>query len=156
MSTPAASVLPDGLVVLDASFVIALLEGDPDAARHAEVLARGVISSLTLGEVHDALAQRAGIAPDTTEQALRALGAHLLDLPLAAATHFPALRAAEAARHAAQTAAGEEGAAALSIAELAVLAHAMATGLPVLTANTGQTVLAAHGPDLEVHHYREA
>ena len=153
MSSPASVPgLPSGLVVLDASFVIALLEGDPAAAAHAEVLARGVVSALTLGEVHEALSQRAGIEPVTTEQGLRALGATLVDLPVAAAAHLPALRAAEAAGRVAQTDDGE-GAAVLSIAELTVLAHAMATGLPVLTGNTGQAALAVHGLGLDVHHY---
>lgn len=158
MSTPAPQsprALPQGVVVLDASFVIALLDGETAAQACAGVLARAVVSSITLGEVYAKLTQRTGIKPATIENGLRALGAQLVDFPVAAAAHFPALRAIDAARRAQQKNDGDK-AATLSLADLAVLAHAMTLGLPVLTGDRHWATLAPHGLDVDVHLFRDA
>lgn len=152
--TPPARPLPDGPVVLDASFVIALLDGEPAAQRHAAVLARSVISSVTLGEVFSTLHTATGVTPDAVQAGLLALGASLVDLPVAAAAHFPTLRAIDAARRAEQKTGGER-AATLSLADLAVLAHAITTDLPVLTGDRHWTTLKPHGLTVDVHLFRD-
>ena len=152
--TPPARPLPDGLVVLDASFVIALLDGEAAAQRHSAVLARSVISSVTLGEVFYKLHTSTGIAPAAVQAGLLALGATLADLPVAAAAHFPALRTIDAARRAEQKTNSEKGAA-LSLADLAVLAHAITTDLPVLTGDRHWTTLQPHGLTVDVHLFRD-
>lgn len=155
MSTPIpAPALPDGRVVLDASFVIALLDGEDAAQRHSRVLSRSVVSSITLGEVYAKFAWRAGIEPTTIESGLRSLGAQLVDFPVAAAAHFPALRVIDAARRAQQKADGEK-AATLSLADLAVLAHATVLDLPVLTGDRHWATLSPHGLDVDVHLFRQ-
>lgn len=114
-----------------------------------------MISSIALGEVHATLAQRTGIDPVTIEDGLRSLGAQLVDFPVAAAAHFPALRAIDAARRAQQKNDGEK-AATLSLADLAVLAHATTLGLAVLTGDRHWTTLSAHGLNVDVHLLRDA
>lgn len=58
----------------------------------------------------------------------------LVDLPVAVATRFPAARSIDASGCAEQKANGEKTAA-LSLADLAVLAHATVVDLPVITAS---------------------
>lgn len=149
MSGPTARALPPGRVMADTSFLIALLEGDPAAQTHAGVLARAVVDAITLGQVCAALDRSAGIGPATIEEALRALGVSLVDHPVAAAAHVPAVAAAESARCAHQHADGSEKATALPVADLAVLAHAIAAGLAVLTGNQHWTNLA-YGLGIEI------
>ena len=146
--------LPGGLVVLDASFVIALLDGEAAAQRYAGVLPRSVITSVTLGEVFSKVHTATGVEPQQVQDGLLALGADLADLPVAAAAHFPALRTIDAARRAEQKAGGQK-AAALSLADLAVLAHAMTTDLPVLTGDRHWATLAPHGLSVDVHLFRD-
>ena len=112
MSEPTpAQPLPDGLVVLDASFVIALLDGETAAQRYAAVLPRSAITSVTLGEVFAKVHTATGVEPEQVQAGLLALGADLVDLPVAAAARFPALRTIDAARRAQQRAGGEKAAA---------------------------------------------
>ena len=146
--------LPGGLVVLDASFVIALLDGEAAAQRYAGVLPRSVITSVTLGEVFSKVHTATGVQPEQVQAGLLALGADLVGLPVAAAAHFPALRTIDAARRAEQKADGEK-AAALSLADLAVLAHALTTDLPVLTGDRHWATLAPHGLSVDVHLFRD-
>ena len=146
--------LPDGPVVLDASFVIALLDREAAAQRYATVLRRAVITSVTLGEVLSKLHTATGVDPGQVEDGLLALGVTLVDLPVAAARHFPALRTIDAARRAEQKATGEK-AATLSLADLAVLAYALTTELPVLTGDRHWTTLEPHGLTVDVHPFRD-
>lgn len=83
--------LGEGPVVLDASYVIALLEGEPAAQAYAELLARAVLPSVTAGEVVYKVHAASGLEPATVEAGLVALGVDLVTLPVAAARHFPAL-----------------------------------------------------------------
>ena len=155
MSTPPPPrPLPQGLVVLDASFVISLLDGEAAAQRYAAVLARSVITSVTLGEVFAKVHTATGVAPEQVRDGLLALGADLVDFPVAATVHFPTLRTIDAARRAQQKANGEK-AATLSLADLAVLAHALATDLPVLTGDRHWATLAPHGLSVDVHLFRD-
>lgn len=72
---------------------------------------------------------------------------------MAAAAHFPALRTIDAARPAQQEVHGEK--ATLSLADLAVLAHALTTDLPVLTGDRHWATLAPHGLSVDVHLFRD-
>ena len=146
--------LPEGSVVLDASFVIALLDGEAPAQRYAGVLPRSVITSVTLGEVFTKIYTATGVQPEQVQAGLLALGATLVDLPVAAAAHFPALRTIDAARRAQQKAHGEK-AATLSLADLAVLAHALTTKRPVLTGDRHWATLSPHGLSVDVHLFRD-
>ncbi len=141
-------------MVLDASYVIALLEGEPAAQAYAELLARAVLPSVTAGEVVYKVHAASGLEPATVEAGLVALGVDLVALPVAAARHFPALRAIGAARREEQRAAGERPLRVLSLADLCVLAHARHTGLPVLTGDRHWATLAPHGLDVDVHLFR--
>ena len=94
-----------------------------------------------------------GVQPEQVQAGLLALGANLVDLPVAAAAHFPALRTIDAARRAEQEA-HDEKAAALSLADLAVLDHAMTTDLPVLTGDRHWAALTPHGLAVDVHPFR--
>lgn len=139
--------------MLDASFVIALLDGEAAAQRFSTVLPRAVITSVTLGETFSKLHTATGIAPEQVQDGLLALGATMVALPVAAAHHFPGLRAIDAARRAEQKASGEK-AASLSLADLAVLAHALDTELPVLTGDRHWGTLEPHGLAVDVHLFR--
>jgi len=75
--------LPDDPVVLDASFLIALLDGEDTAQRFIPVLTRGVVPAVTAGEVFYKLHATAGIDPAQIEDGLRALGIDLVDHPVA-------------------------------------------------------------------------
>lgn len=84
MSKPGdARHLPDDPVVLDASFLIALLDGEDTAQRFIPVLTRGVVPAVTAGEVFYKLHATAGIDPAQIEDGLRALGIDLVDHPVA-------------------------------------------------------------------------
>lgn len=141
-----------GAVVLDASFVIALLQRHPGATALAHVLPRGVLTTVTAGEIFYKIAATGGAEPDRIEAVLRAQGVRIAELPLTAANHFPRLRRIDAARCAEQKARGEKGAA-LSLADLCVLGYAAAQELPVLTGDRHWTTLAPHGLAVPVHLY---
>lgn len=73
--------LPAGPIVFDASFLIALLEGEPAAQRFAPVLPRGIVPSVTAGEVFYKLHTGAGLVPAQIEGGLLGLGVALVALP---------------------------------------------------------------------------
>lgn len=141
-----------GAVVLDASFVIALLQRHPGASALAHVLPRGVLTTVTAGEIFYKIAATGGAEPDRIEAVLRAQGVRIAEVPLAAAHHLPQLRRIDAARRAEQKTRGER-AAALSLADLCVLGYARSFDLPVLTGDRHWTTLASHGLGTPVHLY---
>ncbi len=143
-----------GQVVLDASYVIALLQGEDAAQTYAPVLARAVVPAPTAGEVFSTLHTASGLDPAQVETGLVALGVRVVDLPVAVARHFPALRAIDAARRAEQRAAGDRPVQTLSLADLCVIGHALATGLPVLTGDRHWATLRPHGLEVDVHVFR--
>lgn len=156
---PAAQAKPQlelptsGAVVLDASFVIALLQRHPGATALAHVLPRGVLTTVTIGEIFYKIASTGGAEPDRIEAVLRAQGVRIADLPLASAHHFPQLRRIDAARRAEQKARGQR-VATLSLADLCVLGYAATQNLPVLTGDRHWATLAPHGLAVPVHLYQ--
>ncbi len=119
--------------MLDASFVLALLDGEAAAQRFAPLLGRAEMPSVTVGEVFSKLHAAAGLEPTVVEAGLRALGIRLVDLPVAAARRFPALRELDAVRRAQQRAAGDRPLRVLSLGDLCCLGYAIEYGRPVLT-----------------------
>jgi len=142
-----------GAVVLDASFIIALLQRHPGATALAHVLPRGILTAVTAGEIFYKIAATGGAEPDRIEAVLRAQGVRIADLSVAAAHHFPRLRRIDAARRAEQKDRGER-APALSLADLCVLGYAAALDLPVLTGDRHWATLAPHGLAVPVHLYQ--
>jgi len=142
-----------GAVVLDASFVLALLQRHPGASALADVLPRGVLTTVTAGEIFYKIAATGGAGPGRIEAVLRAQGVRIAELPLAAAHQFPRLRHIDAARRTEQKTLGERGAA-LSLADLCVLGYAAAQDLPVLTGDRHWSTLAPHGLTVPVHLYQ--
>lgn len=147
--------LPDGPVVLDASFVLALLDGEDAAQRFAAVLARGVVPAVTAGETFYKLHAAAGIDPAQVEDGLIALGVELVDLPVAAARHFPALRALDARRREEQRAAGDKPVQTLSLGDLCCLGYAIHARLPVLTGDRHWASLPPLGLGVDVYDFRD-
>lgn len=155
MTAAAGTSLPPGPIVLDASFLIALLEGEEAAQRFAPTLARGIVPSVIAGEAFYKLHTAAGIEPDQIEDGLRALGVALVDLPLAAARHFPSLKSIDAARRTEQKAARDKSIQMLSLGDLCALGYAVAHDLPVLTADRHWATLRPHGLTVEVFNFRD-
>lgn len=149
--------LPDGPVVLDASFLLALLDGEDAAQRFAPVLARGVVPAVTAGETFYKLHATAGIDPTQVEDGLVALGVELVDLPVAAARHFPfpALRALDARRREEQRAAGDKPVQTLSLGDLCCLGYAIHARLPVLTGDRHWASLPPLGLGVDVYDFRD-
>jgi PIN domain nuclease of toxin-antitoxin system len=147
--------LPDGPVLLDASFVIALFDDEDAAQPFTTVLSRAVMVSVTAGEVYYKLAARTGIDPEVVETILTDAGVSLVALPLPAARSFPTLKALDEAHRSAQRAAGDKPARPLSLADLCVLGYALHTGLPVLTGDRHWTTLAEHSLTVPVYDFRD-
>jgi len=143
---------PRAPLVLDASFVLAVLQRDPRATALTHCLLGSVLLSVNLGEVFYKIYEKSGLAPTQVEPVLRAYGVDLVDLPAAAARHFPALRAIDRAARTSAKAAGHKTGN-LSLADVSVLGYARETGLPVLTGDRHWTTLGAHGLDVVVFLY---
>ena len=141
---------PQAPLVLDASFVLAVLDGDPAAMRLVDLLRGSVLPSPTAGEVYLKVAERSGLPPVQVESVLLAYGVRLVDLPLAATHYFPSLRNTGAAYLAALSAAGYKGGE-MSMGDLCVLGYAQHTGLPVLTSQRDWTHLHEVGLTVPVH-----
>jgi len=138
--------LPDGPVVLD---------GEDTAQRFASILTRGVVPAATAGEVFYKLHAAAGIDPAQFEDGLRALGIDLVDLSVAAARHFPALKAVDALRREQLRAAGVRPVQTLSLGDLCCLGYAATAGLPVLTGNRHWTTLQPLGLPIAIYNFRD-
>ncbi len=61
---------PQAPLVLDASFVLAVLDGEPAAMRLVDLLRGSVMPSPTAGMVYLMVAQRSGLAPEQVEAIL--------------------------------------------------------------------------------------
>lgn len=146
--------LPLGPVVVDASFIIAVLRGEPAATTLAAggVLGRSVLLSVTLAEVTKVMDRIAAMPADLVTRGLTGVGVRLVDFPAAAAEHIPTLVAID---RAADEHAQRDGhrRAQLSLGDLCVLGHALHTGLPVLTGDRHWVRLRAHGLTAPVHLY---
>jgi len=147
--------LPEGLMVLDASFLLALLDGEAAAQRFTSVLARGVAPAVTAGEAFYKLHTAAGVDPTQVEDGLLALGVELVDLPVAAARHFPALKALDTVRRDQPRNSGKRPVQTLSLGDLCCLGYAAAAGLPVLTGDRHWITLQPLGLGVDVYNFRD-
>lgn len=143
---------PQAPLVLDASFVLAVLDGEPAAMRLVDLLRGSVMPSPTAGEVYLTVAERSGLAPAQVEAVLLAYGVRLVDLPVTATHHFPHLRRIDVARRQKAQKAGQRPFS-LSLGDLIVLGHALQAGLPVLSGNRYWATLGDHGLTVAVHMY---
>lgn len=146
--------LPTGPVLVDASFIIAVLRGEPAATALAAngVLGRSQLLSVTLAEITKVMDRIAAMPADVITGGLTGIGVRLVDFPAAAAQHIPTLVAID---RAADEHAQRDGhrRAQLSLGDLCVLSHALHTGLPVLTGDRHWARLRAHGLAVPVHLY---
>lgn len=149
--------MPAGTIVADASFLIAVAQDDPLAARFATALRRSVATSVNFGEVLYKLHQKAAMAAATTEAVFTALGVSVEDVALAHARHFPRLKEIDAASRSAQRAAGVAPTAvkSLSLADMTCLAYADEHDLPVLSGDRHWLSLGAQGLQLAVYDFRD-
>ncbi|MCP2258075.1 PIN domain nuclease, a component of toxin-antitoxin system (PIN domain) [Streptoalloteichus tenebrarius] len=145
--------LPRGPVLVDASFVLALLDDDRDAGRFADVLSRAAITAINYGEVLHTLHDLAGLSPEQVEFDLAATGLTVHPVDGADALRFPELRRLDAK---ARRAAGVGAAGGLSLGDVCCLARAWSTGLPVLTGDKHWLAVAAAGLPVPVFDFRAA
>jgi len=147
--------LPSTRLVVDASFLIALAEQDPDAARFVSMVSRAVVTSVNMGEVLYKLDQRAGMTAASTEHLFtRVLGLQVDAVDLAVTRHYPELKRIDARSRVAQTVGTTPSS--LSLADMTCLAYAQEAGLGVLTGDRHWTTLSAHGLDVPVYDFHDA
>lgn len=148
--------LPSTSLVVDASFLIALADQEPEASRFVPVLARSIVTSINMGEVLYKLDQRASTLPAKVEHLFtNVLGVQVDSVDLAVTRHFPELTRIDARSRSAQTAAGIAAPRSLSLADLTCLAYAMEAGLAILTGDRHWSNLAPHGLAVAIFDFRD-
>ncbi len=148
--------LPDGPLLVDASFLIGLADQEVAAMRLVSVLKRCRITSVNFGEVAYKLHQRTGVSADeTTHTFVTSLGVAVDPVVLDDVLHFPHLKDLDRASREAQRQAGVQEPKSLSLADMVCLAVAQARRLPVLTGDRHWTALAPHGLRCHVFDYRD-
>ncbi|MCL2468522.1 MAG: PIN domain-containing protein [Micrococcales bacterium] len=146
--------LPSTRLVVDASFLIALADQDPDAARFVSVVSRTVATSVNMGEVLYKLDQRAAMTAASTEHLFtRVLGLQVDAVDLAVTRHYPELKRIDARSRDTQTSTTPSS---LSLADMTCLAFAQEAGLGVLTGDRHWTTLSAHGLSVPVFDFHDA
>ena len=151
----APGALPAGDIAIDASFLIAVLDGDALATRFAGVLGRSVVVATGLAETCYRLDQRAGIAAATTVAMVGTLGVQIDMFDEQHAETVSMLKTVSAASKAAQVSAGVTHPKTLSFGDLCVLAHATVASLPVLTGDKHWLTLGVHGLTVDVYDFRD-
>lgn len=150
--------LPDGPLLVDASFVLALLDADSDAVRFADVLSRSVITAVNLGEVLYKVESVAGLPPDEVATGLLAAGLHVDPVDTADALRFAELKRLDVTLRTAARGrgSGDRGKKrSLSLADLCCLAHAAQHEMPVLTGDRHWLVVADAGLSVHVIDFRD-
>lgn len=143
-------------MVLDASFVVAIVQRNTSAMRFKSVLSRGVVLAPTLGEIVYKLRQVANIAPKQVALFLQSQGARAAPLEAGAALRFAAFKELDAQSTAAQQAAAAPTVKSLSFADICCLAGAAELGLPVLTGDVHWTTLGPFGLTVPVFDFRDS
>jgi PIN domain nuclease of toxin-antitoxin system len=149
------AVLPDGVLLADASYLLAIAQAHPLAVRFVPALKRTAVTAVNLGEVMYKLAERARRSPQQVGAAFGAQGVRVAPFELAAAMHFAELKRVDAASRAAQEARGEGRVKSLSLGDMCCLAHALEHDLPVLTGDQHWLTLGAHGLTLRIFDFRD-
>jgi len=148
--------LPEGPLLVDASFLIGLAEQEAAAVRFIPALKRCEVTTVNFGEVVYTIHRRTGVSADDTAHALvTSLGVTVRDVDLADVLHFAHLKTVDQASRDAQRAAGVSDVKTLSLGDLVCLGAAQARRLPVLTGDRHWTTLGPHGLRCRVFDYRD-
>ncbi|MGH9056846.1 MAG: PIN domain-containing protein [Acidimicrobiales bacterium] len=144
--------LPDGRLLVDASFVIAVAGRDPSANRFRSVLSRSSIVDVNLGEVFYKL--DAVIPWRDVASALATEGVEVLATGPAGAARFVELKATDLVSREKQRRSGvaESKIKSLSLADIACLSTALVRDSPVLT---GDTHWQSLGLALSIYDYHD-
>jgi PIN domain nuclease of toxin-antitoxin system len=152
---PVARVVPGGIVVVDATFLIDLFRSQPDAQKFVGVLGRSVATTVNFGEALYKLGQSSSAKPAAIERALTSSGLTIADVDLRVARRFLELKDIDKKSSVAQGRAGLNPIKTLSLGDLACLGYALVHGLPALTADRHWTTLAQSGLTVPVFDYRD-
>ncbi len=148
--------LPEGDLLADASYLLAIAQSDALAARFVPALARTRVTSVNLGEVMYKMTERTRRAPQQVAAIFGALGVTVAPFDLAAAMRFPELKAIDRRSRTDQEARGITRVKTLSLGDLCCLAYAQQQKLPVLTGDQHWlTLVADHGLALHILDYRD-
>ncbi|HUZ41710.1 MAG TPA: PIN domain-containing protein [Acidimicrobiales bacterium] len=147
--------VPEGIVVVDATFLIDLIRSQPDAQKFVAVLGRSVATTVNFGEALYKLGQSSTAKPAAIERALTSTGLTIADVDLRVARRFLELKDIDKKSTAVQGRAGMGPAKTLSLGDLACLGYALDHGFPALTADRHWTTLAKHGLTVPVFDYRD-
>jgi PIN domain nuclease of toxin-antitoxin system len=141
-------------LLVDASFVVAVLDREPLATRFTAALARTSIVDVNLGEVFYKVAEKMGIAPADVGAALHANGVRVIATGTAGAARFPMLKKRDldvrAQLHQQGWSPGDIKS--LSLADIACLATALERELVVLTGDKHWKLL---GLPLRIEDFRD-
>lgn len=149
--------LPLGVLVVDASLLIGVVDRDKDAQSFISVLSRSRITAVNFGEVLYKLKEKSGADPARVEQALTAAGVHVVPVELPLVRRFPELKRIDMLSRDAQRSAGiaPGRVSSLSLADITCLAYALEHELPVLTGDTHWCTLKPFGLELSVFDFRD-
>jgi PIN domain nuclease of toxin-antitoxin system len=125
--------LPDGPVVVDASFLVGIATQQRGAARFASLLSRSIVTSINFGETLYKLKQLSGTTAASTEAIFSNLGVSIEPVDLSVVRHFPHLKEVDDRHRKSQESSPDKGSKSLSLADIVCLGFSRARGLPVLT-----------------------
>ena len=147
-----------GKFVIDASVLVGLVQGLPEARRFTPVLMRATTSAVTLGETFYISFRRSPRAtPALVESALLALGVAIESVTISVARHFNELKRIDALRVVEQQDGGvpHTDCKKLSLGDMVCLGQAISLGLPVLTGDRHWETLIPHGLSIPVMNFRD-
>jgi ribonuclease VapC len=146
--------LPSGRILVDASFILGLLYGEPSATRFTGILGRAAIVDVNLGEVFTNIDQRIPTDPADIARVLSAQGLDIVPVGLAAAAQFPMLKVLDLNQRVSQWAKSvpEKQVKSLSLGDMACLSVALERDWPVLT---GESYWPTLGLAIRIDDYRD-
>ncbi len=146
--------LGDESLLVDASFVVAVLDREPLAVRFTAALAQARIVDVNLGEVFYKVAEKMGIAPSDVGAVLHANGVKVIATGAAGAARFPMLKKLdlELRERLRQQGWPPSGMKTLSLADITCLATALERELVVLTGDKHWKLL---GLPLRIEDFRD-
>lgn len=146
--------LGEEALIVDASFVVAVLDREPLATRFTSALARASIVDVNLGEVFYKVAEKMGIAPADVGAVLHANGMKVIATGTAGAARFPTLKKldVELRERLRQPGWPPSDIKSLSLADITCLATALERELVVLTGDKHWKLL---GLPLRIEDFRD-
>jgi PIN domain nuclease of toxin-antitoxin system len=154
MSTGVAPI-PAGDLLVDASFLVGVVNREPLALRFADLISRSIVTAVNLGETLYKVEEISGIPGRRTEDVLVGLGLRVRPIDLAVARRFPELKAFDAKSRGRRGRSGVAKGAALSLADVCALAYAWEYELPALTGDGRWAEVARVGLPVVVVNYRD-